>query len=107
MPSEPQTIEQRLPIFGEAVRVRGRLSRSYRDGRKEWVDLPALPIRVALVIGIRTLSNGRLHFWGEDGGTEYRPDKHFKAVLVVEDIKSAPYYVLPENVLPLIEAAAA
>lgn len=91
------------PMFGEAVRVKGRLSRGYREGRKEWVDLPGLSPRVALVIGVRTLSNGTVHYWSDDG-TEYRPDKHFKAFLVVEDLKSKPYYVLPENVLPLVSA---
>jgi hypothetical protein len=104
-------VEQRAdrsadPMFGEAVRVKGRLSRDYNNGRKEWVNLPGLSARVALMIGVRTLSNGSIKYGYGDEGPDYRPDKYFKAFLVVEDAKSKPYYVLPESVLPLMEIAA-
>jgi hypothetical protein len=61
-----------------------------RNGRvKEWVEVP-FPMTTGFVIGFRTLSNGTIQDWGEDGGIEYRQTGSFKALLVVFDPTRKP-----------------
>jgi hypothetical protein len=63
--------------------------------RKAWEADPYRPGKYGgIVVGLRTLSDGRVVDWG---GT-YRPERHFRAVLVAEGLHRRPVFVLPEDV---------
>lgn len=51
-----------------------------------------------LVIGWRTLSEGKVANLGEDGSL-YQPDRFFRALLVVQNERSNPVRVLPEDIV--------
>lgn len=48
------------------------------------------PVR-ALVIGVRTLSDGEVDY--DEDGRQYHPTKHYKALLVVADLRRKPFFV--------------
>ena len=52
----------------------------------------------AIVIGIRTLADGETSWGSEDEPIAFIPQKRFKAYLVATDLRSAPFYVLPEHI---------
>lgn len=98
-----------LPIpMGTPVRWRRALYRAGTQrllgdysspGRREWRSVMGGPWRTGFVIGWRTLSDGEAVQVGYEP-TEYYPDRHFDAYLVVFDPRTNPVYVLPENVEP-------
>ena len=93
--------------LGEKVVIHGRLRRGvrYEDrGRclktrlKEWT-WREIPPEVGVVVGERTLRDGVSEWQGSDGGgTVFYPERAFRALLVVTDIRRNPFYVLPEDV---------
>lgn len=52
-----------------------------------------------VVIGIRTLSDGNVDYGGSEDGTQYRPTRHFKAVLVAYSLYRKPVLVLPQDLM--------
>lgn len=67
--------------------------------RREWRSVTGGEGQAGFVIGWRTLSNGEVRRYGYEP-TEYIPERHFDAYLVVFDPRTNPVYVLPENVEP-------
>lgn len=65
----------------------------------EWQPDPFQPTRPGVIVGRRTLSNGNVHYLGEDG-TDYRPTEHFTAYLVAFDLRRKPVLVRPEHITP-------
>jgi hypothetical protein len=59
---------------------------------KVWENIPLEKPNTAIVVGVRTLSNGYTD-WDREIGNIYNPAKYFKALLVVSTLSSAPYYV--------------
>lgn len=50
-----------------------------------------------VIVGWRTLSDGRVDRGGYYEPSEYTPTRHFKAYLVAFDMREKPLYVLPED----------
>jgi hypothetical protein len=61
---------------------------------KRWDECAFRTPKKVIVIGIRTLSNG-YNLWDEDMGNVYYPQTYFKALLVVENLRSKPFYIAP------------
>lgn len=63
--------------------------------RKVWRADPYRPGEYGgIVVGLRTLSDGEV----VDYAGTYRPERHFRAVLIAEDLHRKPVLVLPEDV---------
>ena len=60
---------------------------------KEWHELDFKTPKKVIIIGVRTLSNGYA-VWEEDVGNIYYQLTHFSALLVVENLRSKPFYIL-------------
>lgn len=90
--------------FGTRVAIEARLKRTYefdsstRVERKFWKRSMLLSTQAGILVGYRTLSNGILNRWGEDGGTEYKQKEHFLAALVVTGPRSKPFLANPEDI---------
>jgi hypothetical protein len=54
------------------------------------------PVR-GVVVGVRTLSDGRNEYHGYDEPILYCPEEHFEAYLVAYDMRRKPVYVLRDN----------
>lgn len=102
-PTEP---DKPLPL-GTRVLFSHPLTRRYLPGspaRKVWE--PPLYAEDAnrkhqgVVVGVRTLSDGRTHWNGEDEPISYTPDEHFTAYLIAYDLHRKPVHVRPEHVHP-------
>jgi len=82
--------------LGQKITVNTYLYRSseMRDqGQyKYWNEFKSIPKEV-MVIGLRTLSNGYNQYLADYGNVFY-PDAHLSAVLVVENLRSKPFYIL-------------
>lgn len=89
--------------LGQKVRVRATLR---REGSDE--ELGSQRVRLvwerrttgtmdAVVVGVRTLSNGIVSYSFEDGGG-YRAKEHFPALLVSFDLRRKLVFALPEDV---------
>lgn len=59
---------------------------------KVWEKVPLKQSKTAIIIGIRNLSNGNTDYDSEVGYM-YNPTEYFKALLVVSNLKNAPYFV--------------
>lgn len=57
----------------------------------------ALPPLTGIIIGERFLRNGIVEYGGYDEPTTFTAEKQFRAYLVVTGMRSAPVYVLPED----------
>lgn len=82
--------------FGEKIKITSKLRRKEEyQGRKintkTWAET-AIPETEVMVIGRRTLSNG-ITEWIEEGGNFYTPKEYFKALLVVKDMNTNPFYI--------------
>lgn len=66
---------------------------------KVWKNTPLSPewnkSLTGIVIGIRTLQNGGLH-WEEEAGYLFSPKEYFQAYLVSYNLHRKPVFVLPE-----------
>ena len=92
--------------LGEKVTAASTLTRRHEPpNRRRWVrvadwraemGLPVDPVP-GVIVGWRTLSDGRVDFGGYYEPTEYRPTRHFKVYLVAFDMREKPLYVLPED----------
>lgn len=89
------TVHSQYKRFGQYRR--DQTIDAYRDVEfKEWVEYPlAAPIEV-IVVGVRTLSNGFNRYLSEYGNV-FHPQTFFKALLVVKDLKTKPFFV-PNNI---------
>lgn len=56
-----------------------------------------------VIIGKRTLTNGRNHYSGYDEPITFIPKERFSAYLVAFDLRRKPVYVLPEHITALEE----
>ena len=85
------------PRFGEGIVVLGRLRRIWREpDLKVWATERFPEPLNGLIIGERTLSDGTCYYGFEE--TQYRPTQHFRAFLVVTDMRSKPFYALSKQV---------
>ena len=75
-------------VFGQKIIINKKLKRTGRRD-KSWIEIDIREIEVR-VIGIRTLSNGRMYY---DEGANYEPAEYFKAALVVEKLSRNPFYI--------------
>lgn len=94
--------------LGQRVRVTQTLRRQWDDGFKSWQPWPIHP-GDGIVVGKRTLSNGRLvdtaeydNVWGVpiSSGIEYRATEHFTAYIVAYDLRRKHVLVRPEHMEP-------
>lgn len=100
--------------LGDRVRYTNGLRRRYveRPGggwRKEWqplsFDSPHPEHRgEGIVIGLRTLADGRVQYNGYDEPPTFHADARFTAVLVAHSLRSKPVYVRVEDVEPVSES---
>lgn len=100
--------------LGDRVRFTRHLTRrstAWRAGvtkaweSKAYPGQPEPEPREGIVIGIRTLSNGRFDWSGYEDPGLYTPTAFFKAYLVAFDMRRNPVLVLPEH-LELSDPAA-
>lgn len=54
-----------------------------------------------IVVGIRTLSNGKNVWSGSDEAITYSPREFFTAYLVAHNLRQRPVFVLPEHMRPV------
>lgn len=88
--------------FLQKIEVKGILRRRSRSKKyemyprmriyKEWVYEPLRTPIEGIVIGKRTLANGNTYY-EEDCGNIFTPEVYTKALLVVTDMKTKPFYV--------------
>lgn len=89
------------PKFGDKVIIRAKLSRQYdgSDGkyyRKAWVRFKFREPKTGILIGFRTLADGRVESMGDDG-VLFHPTQYLRAALVVTGPRSKPVLVRPED----------
>lgn len=60
---------------------------------KEWVESAFKTPKEVIIIGVRTLSNG-YNVWEKELGNVYYHQTSVGALLVVEDLRSKPFYIL-------------
>ena len=91
--------------LGQKVRVTQTLRRQWDGGRKTWQAWPIHPGE-GIVVGKRTLSNGKLETiseyddvlgYKEYTHTDYRATEHFAAYIVAYDLRRKPVLVKPED----------
>jgi hypothetical protein len=84
--------------LGTPVRFKRPLHRVRTLANREQKVWEADPYRAGeyagIVVGVRTLSDGEVIAWGAG----YRPERHYRAVLIAEDLHRKPVLVLPEDV---------
>lgn len=101
--SEDYTLGQPVTFTTHLVRGWGTESDN-RGGTKEWRPQPILgkltPPRAGIVIGKRTLANGRYDYGSYEDPGVFTPKEYLTAYLVVTDMRSKPLYVLPEHLAP-------
>ncbi len=86
--------------LGQQITVTSSLIRNksyfdpYEHGRtkRTWIDVPLKEPVAAIVIGVRTLSNGETEY-DKEAGAMYYPTEHFKALLVVTNLNNVPFFV--------------
>lgn len=54
----------------------------------------------AIVIGVRRLANGDASWGGYDDPIVFTASERFDAYLVATSLRAAPFYVLPEHIIP-------
>lgn len=59
---------------------------------KEWQDVDFKNPKEVMIVGVRTLSQG-YNQWDSDMGNMYTPQSYFSALLVVENLRSKPFYI--------------
>lgn len=100
--------------FGDKVLARVELKRRYADGKKKWVTEPIRDYdawqnvakeREGVVIGKRTLANGKVHWGDEYEPTWFEPQERFEAYLVAFDMRRKPFLVLAEDLVGIEVAA--
>lgn len=72
--------------------------------RKIWKEIPISPewnkSLTGVVVGIRTLSNGGVHY-EEEAGNIFSPEEYFQAYMIVYNLHRKPVFVLPETLTKL------
>lgn len=85
--------------FGKRIIVDHKLVRKYGEkSAKFWAKENLSTQFEVMIIGQRTLSDGVYHTSGyaEDYESYYEAKSYFKALLVVADMKTNPFYVIAE-----------
>lgn len=90
------------PVLGQEVKVAATLLRVRRDGCKVWARIPQMNPTTGIVVGCRTLSNGRVEYW--EDGTTYEPTEHLPAVLVAINLRWRHVFVLAEDLTAVAAA---
>jgi hypothetical protein len=95
-------------IFGQPVQFHVTLRRVFvpraprsrrewqRQGHELWLPQPPVT-RHGVVIGKRVLRNGTVEYGSYEEPTVFYGDESITAYLVAENMRSAPVYVLPED----------
>lgn len=83
------------PVLGQGVKVSATLLRVRRDGCKVWARIPLTRPTTGIVVGCRTLSNGKVKYW--EDGTTYEPTEHLPAVLVATNLRWRHVFALAED----------
>lgn len=84
--------------IGQKLNVKSSLKRVlirgnyHTQSRKEWVEVKLFKEIEVIVVGIRTISDGKIWYMGDEG-TCYTPDVFRKALLVTKNINSKPFYI--------------
>lgn len=92
--------------LGQPVRYSHPLARIFthdaKTGRKVWApqtNYKGEPlIGRGIIIGKRTLANGKRHYIGYDEGIAFIPEEYFTAYLIAYDLARKPVYVRPEHI---------
>jgi hypothetical protein len=98
-----------MGMMGQWIEVDYKLQRRYQEGdhnalsRDKWPrnfwgkSAFKNPLRV-MICGERTLADGRVEYPGSyDEGIVFHPDSHFKALMVVKDMRSKPFFVRADD----------
>lgn len=88
---------ERVSFACTLQRQRGEWDGKTRSERKLWAPV-GHETRDGIIVGVRTLSNGRTIWNGHDAQSEWRADEHFTALLVAFDLHRRPVFVRPEHV---------
>lgn len=88
--------------LGEKVTAASTITRRHEPpNRRRWVRVADMRAEIepvsGVIVGWRTLSDGRFDDFGYYEPSEYLPTRHFKAYLVAFDMREKPLYVLPED----------
>lgn len=81
--------------LGQNIEITKKLFRSYFDDNRSWEEVDVAKKSV-IVIGIRNLANGRMHY--DEDGAQFIGSGYVKALLVVENLKTKPFYIKYPNV---------
>ena len=87
-----------MPKFLDKIVINSKLVRVREHKKKVWINVKLYEPIVVVLIGKRTLQNGKLEIesYPEEGHV-YRyfvPDEYIKALLVVENMNKNPFYIL-------------
>jgi len=82
------------PKLGQWYRVSHSLERIKHSERRFWAT--SYPQGKAMLIGVRTLSNGEVSNTMMNG-LWYHPKKYFKAYMFVSGIDRKPFFALPQH----------
>ncbi len=88
-------LEMQDLFLGRRVRVNATLKRSmsYDSRHKAWASISLSEPVVGIVIGIRTLANGTIHYGSWDEPTSFQPTGYLRAVQVVTSLRKNPIFV--------------
>lgn len=94
--------------LGGQVMVAAELRREHRRGAggwtKVWIRHAVRPSCPAIVVGVRTLSNGKVDYSAaEVDGVQYNPTEFLQGVLVAYDLRRRPAFALAEDLTPVGE----
>ena len=97
-----------LPVAFSHVlrRTSGEWEPTPRAGwSKAWkpFPVPAGDPRVGILVGVRTLANGRISGGGYDDPIVFKAERTFPALLVSFALYRRPVFVLPEHATRLVE----
>lgn len=88
------TVSQYLKRRSE-YRNDDKINEYCRTEFKEWQERPFKEPKEVIVVGVRTLSNG-YNIYDREAGNMYQPVTYFSALLVVKNLRSKPFYSLPQ-----------
>lgn len=88
--------------LGEQVQYTHRLFRHHRDGRRIWDTIPiATPPVKGIIVGKRTLYDGKVDYGNWEEPTTFTAENHFEVYLVVTNIRQKPFPILPIHLTSL------
>jgi len=83
------------PKLGQWYKVSHELIRVKEGFQRFWYS--SKNKQKAMLIGIRNITDGTVSESSFDGAIFYKPYSHFKAYMLVSDIREQPFFALPEH----------